>query len=909
MGRLRLGRADHRSGAPFLTGRPRRAIVPVVGRSRGSSRYTGLLVAMVSIACALASSARAATLVVNTTADDTTSGDGHCSLRKAIQSVDTPGTPSPDCVTPSATGNTIELAASNAPGATGPVLYTLTVHPTGPDDDASGDLNISGSVVNLTLEGPGAGQASIDASTLNDRVLTIAAGASVTLTGVTITGGHAPAGASDTTADAKSGGSGSPGGGILNQGTLALTGVDVTGNFAGAGGTGGGGFGILVGGTGGAGGDGGGIDNTGSLTVTGGEISGNQAGAGGSGGPTTVSEPAGTGGAGGGGGGIASTGMLVVSGSDVSTNLAGAGGDGGKPQLGVPGGGGGSGGAGGAGGGILSAIGSVTVTGTTVDANSAGAGGHGQDAGTNGGTSGTAGAGGCGGDGGGIDAPTGVTISASTINANHAGGGGSGGAGGFVAGTTAGNGGDGCAGGNGGGVAAPLSPLSLTDTTLTANFAGAGGNGGNGGGTDSGTGGKGGDAGAGGNGGGQYDGALGASTTLASTIFQNGAGAAGAAGSGGQPESGGTAGAAGAAGTAGAGGGIFVRPQTPCPAPLGCPRVSLTDAIVASDAGSNCSGSVLDGGNDLSFGDATCPGITGDPKLDMLADNGGPVQTSDLGSGSAAIDAGPASGPNCPATDARGVARPFGKACDIGAYEVTPPATGTGSASSVTGTSATVTATVTANAGEATVTVAFGTTTAYGSTAAAGQVAGLAPASVSADLTGLEPGTTYHYQVVATSTDGTSRGADATFTTTSPAAPAVTMLRVSPSTFAPARSGASIPARKPSPGKTGTTVSYKDSAAATTTFTIVYVVAGVRSGRRCVAPPRHRASGRKLRACKRSLAIGHFTHTDLAGANAFHFTGRLRRHALRAGRYRLSAVPRAGRLSGRPVTAGFRIRT
>ncbi|PWB73276.1 MAG: hypothetical protein C3F07_09920 [Anaerolineales bacterium] len=59
--------------------------------------------------------------------------------------------------------------------------------------------------------------------------------------------------------------------------------------------------------------------------------------------------------------------------------------------------------------------------------------------------------------------------------------------------------------------------------------------------------------------------------------------------------------------------------------------------------------------------------ITADPKLLPLADNGGPTPTMALLSSSPAIDAGDDA--NCPATDQRGVTRPQGSHCDIGAYE------------------------------------------------------------------------------------------------------------------------------------------------------------------------------------------------------------------------------------------------
>ena len=54
-----------------------------------------------------------------------------------------------------------------------------------------------------------------------------------------------------------------------------------------------------------------------------------------------------------------------------------------------------------------------------------------------------------------------------------------------------------------------------------------------------------------------------------------------------------------------------------------------------------------------------------DPKLAALAANGGPTKTQALRPGSPAISGAT----DCPDRDQRGVARPKGKACDIGAYE------------------------------------------------------------------------------------------------------------------------------------------------------------------------------------------------------------------------------------------------
>ena len=59
--------------------------------------------------------------------------------------------------------------------------------------------------------------------------------------------------------------------------------------------------------------------------------------------------------------------------------------------------------------------------------------------------------------------------------------------------------------------------------------------------------------------------------------------------------------------------------------------------------------------------------ITTDPLLGSLGSHGGFTETIPLQPGSSAIDTG--SDTNCPATDQRGVTRPQGSHCDIGAYE------------------------------------------------------------------------------------------------------------------------------------------------------------------------------------------------------------------------------------------------
>jgi CSLREA domain-containing protein len=66
------------------------------------------------------------------------------------------------------------------------------------------------------------------------------------------------------------------------------------------------------------------------------------------------------------------------------------------------------------------------------------------------------------------------------------------------------------------------------------------------------------------------------------------------------------------------------------------------------------------------------PASTSDPQLGTLADNGGFTQTMALLAGSPAIDAG--NDPACAITDQRGVDRPQGSHCDMGAYEYAPNA-------------------------------------------------------------------------------------------------------------------------------------------------------------------------------------------------------------------------------------------
>ena len=115
----------------------------------------------------------------------------------------------------------------------------------------------------------------------------------------------------------------------------------------------------------------------------------------------------------------------------------------------------------------------------------------------------------------------------------------------------------------------------------------------------------------------------------------------------------------------------------------------LKNTLVANNSGGNCGfddprnagyslGHNLDSGSTCGFA-ATGDKVGVDPKLKPLANYGGITETHDLNDGSPALDAGS----GCPAGDQRGLARPFGPACDIGSVEsgsttVAPVTTGGG---------------------------------------------------------------------------------------------------------------------------------------------------------------------------------------------------------------------------------------
>ncbi len=512
-----------------------------------SMRAVSALVAVglaVALANVVAVPAYAATLTVNATAD-TGAAPGSCILRDAIESANT-DTATGGC----AAGNgadTIEFSVS------GTIVLGSTLPVIGSD---------------ITINGPLAGDIAISG---NDavRVFDIAAGGSLSITGLTIRDGFLS--------------SASDGAGFRNLGTLDIVDSVITENVSGF--------------------SGGGIENRGVLTVTGSTITANSAVFSGGGirttssgavGPVTATVTGSTisgntlsSGFGSGAGIQREGGALIVRDSTFAANAAP--GDGGAIRS--------------------IASGFIEVSGSTFTANTAGIDGGALQLGNDTGEVSTSSFAGntAGRDGGAIDTALFVQLSVadSTFSQNRA---------------TTGAGGAVSAGGN-------ASVISSTFTANRAVFGGAI----------------------------AHSSPSGAITVQSSTIVGN--------------TSDDVAAAAGIWHT-GAG-------------------ATISGSILSGGIG--CAGTIVDGGYNIDSG-ATCGfsapvgaawGSNVGPGLGALADNGGPTQTMVPLAGSPAIDAIPVGVLGCPATtpalptdlatDQRGVVRPQGVGCDIGAVDIVAP--------------------------------------------------------------------------------------------------------------------------------------------------------------------------------------------------------------------------------------------
>ena len=135
----------------------------------------------------------------------------------------------------------------------------------------------------------------------------------------------------------------------------------------------------------------------------------------------------------------------------------------------------------------------------------------------------------------------------------------------------------------------------------------------------------------------------------------------------------------------GIGGGIFIdNISNPALAITELGSSIIAENTASADLGPDCYGFVTTSlGYNLFGSNVGCgfPATTGDlvgdfnnpidPLLGPLQDNGGPTLTNALAGGSLAIDQIPV-GDCVVATDQRGVSRPQGATCDIGAFELGP---------------------------------------------------------------------------------------------------------------------------------------------------------------------------------------------------------------------------------------------
>jgi subtilisin-like proprotein convertase family protein len=237
------------------------------------------------------------------------------------------------------------------------------------------------------------------------------------------------------------------------------------------------------------------------------------------------------------------------------------------------------------------------------------------------------------------------------------------------------------------------------------------------------------------------------------------------------------------------------------------------------------------------------------------------------------------------------------------------PAASTDGADQATTGGVTVRGAVTPNGRATGLRFAYGTTTAYGATTATQDVgAGDAPVPGTASLTGLAPGTTYHYRVEAIREGGVVAvgGSDRTFTT-APAPVAVPTASPQPPAgdrVAPAFSGRpKVKLAKAGRKNRRATFSFALSEAARVTAVVTVGAKGIRKGSKCVAVPRRKPKGaknctRQVNAARGSATLGK------AGAG----TLALPKKGLGKGRYTavLTAVDGAGNQSRATVTFTIR---
>ncbi len=137
--------------------------------------------------------------------------------------------------------------------------------------------------------------------------------------------------------------------------------------------------------------------------------------------------------------------------------------------------------------------------------------------------------------------------------------------------------------------------------------------------------------------------------------------------------------------------------------------------------------------------------------------------------------------------------------------------------------------------------------------------------------------------------------------------PKIIHLRLKPASFTGLSSGRSI-VKKATKHKTSK-VTYFDSQAAKTTFKVIKLERGYKKHKHgaCKALPKDGLRPKHSHRCTRDVAKGSFSHQDSAGSNRFDFSGRVRGHRLSRGSYEVKATPKLGALTGKTVSAKFKI--
>jgi alpha-tubulin suppressor-like RCC1 family protein len=137
-----------------------------------------------------------------------------------------------------------------------------------------------------------------------------------------------------------------------------------------------------------------------------------------------------------------------------------------------------------------------------------------------------------------------------------------------------------------------------------------------------------------------------------------------------------------------------------------------------------------------------------------------------------------------------------------------------------------------------------------------------------------------------------------------PQRPVLTALTLSPRSFRAAPAGpTALPAARLA---YGTLLSYRDSQAAITTFSVQRPIVGTLKGRRCLRQPKRAKA--KHKRCTLYPTLKRFTHADKPGVNSLRFTGRINERRLAPGRYRLLAIAQGGRRTSNPRLSSFQIK-